>query len=140
MNETFESSGSCVCGAVTFHAKTVSPSVGTCHCHTCRRWSGGPLMSVDCGSNIQFEGEDNIQVYDSSDWAERGFCKRCGSHLFYRIKHNQQHIVGAGLIDDQSKFVFDHQVFTDERPHYYQFANQTHDMTGPEVFAEYGGN
>ncbi|GLQ73720.1 GFA family protein [Vibrio penaeicida] len=137
--KTFESTGSCVCGAVKFSARTISPSVGTCHCSICRRWSGGPLMSVDCGSDIHFTGEENIQVYDSSDWAERGFCKQCGSHLFYRLKHNQQHIVGAGLIDDQSQFVFDHQVFTDEKPHYYHFGNKTHDMTGPEVFAKYGG-
>ena len=25
----------------------------------------------------------------SSAWAERGFCKNCGSHLFYRLKENK---------------------------------------------------
>ena len=33
-----------------------------------------------------------------------------------------------------------HQVFVDERPSYYEFANKTDDMTGAEVFAKYGGS
>ncbi|NIT13149.1 MAG: GFA family protein, partial [Candidatus Dadabacteria bacterium] len=51
----------------------------------CRKWCGGPLMAVNCGTDVTFEGEDNITVYDSSSWAERGFCSGCGSHLFYRL-------------------------------------------------------
>lgn len=47
-------------------------------------------------------------------------------------------ILSAGLLDDQTGFTFDHQVFVDERPDYYEFAFQTHDMTGPEVIATYG--
>lgn len=83
------------------------------------------------------DGEENISVFDLSAWAERGFCKKCGTHLFYRIKQTPQYIVAAGLLDGDASFVFDHQVFIDEKPAYYEFSNKTKDMTGAEVFAKY---
>ena len=137
MSKTIEAQGQCVCGAVRIEAKTMDTDVGACHCGTCRRWGGGPLMAVDCGAEVSFTGQEHITVFNSSDWAERGFCAKCGTHLFYRIKANGQHIVPAGLFGDVESLVFDHQVFVDERPAYYQFANHTKDMTGAEVFAMY---
>lgn len=94
-------------------------------------------MEVDCGTDVSFEGEDNITVYNSSDWAERGFCKKCGSHLFYRLKESKQHMVPVGLFDDQEPFVFESQVFIDKKPSFYSFANKTNDMTAAEVFEKY---
>lgn len=132
-----EAEGNCLCGAVRIHAKTVDKSVGACHCSSCRRWGGGPLMTVDCGTEVTFTGDDVISVFNSSEWAERGFCSRCGSHLFYRLKADGQYIMPAGLFGAIEGWVFDHQVFVDERPAYYQFANKTKDMTGAELFAMY---
>ena len=92
-------------------------------------------MSVECSPDIEFDGTDNITVFNSSEWAERGFCNKCGSNLYYRLKGNGVYYVLAGLFEDQSKFNFDHQVFIDEKPSYYDFKNETHNMTGAEVFA-----
>ena len=94
-------------------------------------------MAIDCGTDVVFQGEANITVFDSSEWAERGFCNKCGSHLFYRLKQSGQHIMPAGLFDDQDGVVFDHQVFIDNKPDYYSFANETDDMTEAEVVARY---
>jgi len=137
MSEPKEHTGSCLCKAVSITAKKVNPQVGACHCNMCRKWGGGPLMAVDCGTDVEFEGKDNISVFNSSAWAERGFCKQCGSHLFYRIKETQQVMIPAGLLDDDEPFVFDHQVFIDEKPSFYGFENETKNMTGEEVFAVY---
>lgn len=79
-----------------------------------------------------------MTLFDSSAWAERAFCKKCGSNLFYRIKEAGQHFVPAGIFGDVEDLIFDHQVFIDEKPAYYSFANNTQDMTGPEIFAKYG--
>lgn len=137
MSDKIEAKGQCLCGAVKVETKTLDTGVGACHCSSCRRWGGGPLMATDCGTEVSFSGQENIKIYSSSDWAERGFCSQCGTHLFYRLKGNGQHIMPAGLFGNIEKFVFDHQVFIDERPDYYQFANETKDMTGPELFALY---
>jgi hypothetical protein len=139
MTETKTRSGSCLCGAVRVTATQAKDRVGACHCSMCRTWGGGPLMAVDCGTAVEFEGEEKITVFGSSKWAERGFCSTCGTHLFYRLKQSGQVIMSAGLFTDQTGFTFDHQVFIDEKPDYYDFANSTHDMTGAEVFAKWGG-
>jgi len=94
-------------------------------------------MEVDCGSDVHFEGEEHISVFDSSQWADRGFCSQCGSHLFYRLKENQQYMVPVGLFDNDQGLVLKHQVFIDEKPTYYSFANQTENMTGEELFAKF---
>ena len=97
-------------------------------------------MAVDCGTEVACDGEENITVFDSSEWAERGFCNRCGSHLFYRLKGSGQYIMPVGLFGDDTGFSFDHQVFIDEKPSFYDFANETTNMTGAEVFAKYAPN
>lgn len=135
MSDHAERHGSCLCGEVKIVAKNASNSVGVCHCHMCRKWGGGPFMTVDCGTDVSFQGEDNVSVFDSSEWADRGFCKKCGSHLFYRIKSTGQYIFAAGILERADGLVFDHQVFIDEKPGYYGFENPTQNMTGAEVFA-----
>lgn len=97
-------------------------------------------MAIDCGTEVIVDGSDNVSIYDSSQWAERGFCKKCGTHLFYRLKGTGQYMLAVGVLDDDDDLVFDHQVFIDEKPASYRFANETKDMTGPELFALYGSS
>jgi len=129
--------GSCLCGAVRFTAAGCSNHVGACHCGMCRKWGGGPLLAIDCGTDVEFDGAESIGVYDSSDWAERGFCNRCGSHLFYRLKESGQYVMPVGLFDEMETPVFDSQIFIDSKPDWYAFANQTRNMTGQQVFEKY---
>lgn len=128
--------GSCLCGAVTLTLRITSPSVSACHCATCRKWGGGPLLVAE-GELAQLSGEQQVRIHDSSEWAERGFCGQCGSHLFYRLKSNGHHAVPVGLLDDHGDWQFDSQIFVDSRPAYYCFANQTRVLTGEQVFTEF---
>ena len=137
MSDEAERRGSCLCGAVRVATKAPTKAVGACHCSMCRKWTGGPLLAIECGSEVRFEGDDNISVFSSSDWAERGFCRKCGSNLFYRLKKGGYYAISAGLLDDDKQLTFEHQVFIDEKPSYYSFANETKNMTGAEVFALY---
>jgi len=92
-------------------------------------------MTVECSHGVSFTGQDNISIFNSSDWAERGFCKLCGSHLFYRLKQDLQYHLPIGLFNIEAALTFDHQVFIDRKPAYYSFSNKTKDMTGEELFA-----
>ncbi len=140
MSKVNKRTGSCLCGAVSITANSPSNKVGACHCGMCRKWGGGPYMEIDCGTDVSFKGEENITVYNSSDWAERGFCKICGSHLFYRLKESQQHMIAVGLFDNQDNLDFESQVFIDKKPSFYSFSNKTKDMTEAEIFEMYGGS
>lgn len=93
-------------------------------------------MEVNCQA-VTFEGEENVGRIRSSDWAERGFCTKCGSNLFYHIVEGSDYQVSAGLFDDQSKLRMSLQVFTDSKPSFYEFSNKTKMMTGEEVIAEF---
>ena len=124
--------GHCLCGAVTFVAEGVPEKIDACHCEMCRRWGSGPAFSVMVGS-VRYQGEDKITRYASSDWAERGFCASCGTSLFYRLVEPDKYFVEIGTFDDQERWVFASQIFTDEKPAFYDFANKTRMMTGAEV-------
>ena len=139
-SDAAERRGRCLCGAVQISTGSAHNSVGACHCAMCRRWCGGPFMALECGTDITIEDEDAITIYDSSPWAERGFCGKCGTNLFYRLKQSQQYFLTAGLFDDATGFVFESQVFVDERPPYYDFANKTKDLTGAEIVEMYGSS
>ncbi len=132
--------GQCLCAKVKVTANKASNKVGVCHCGMCRKRGGGPLFAIDCGTEVSFEGKDNIVSYSSSPWAERGFCKNCGTNLFYRLKDSNRHILPAGLFDSSDGLEFDHEIFIDEKPRYYDFKNATTKMTGAEVFAQAKGN
>ena len=75
--------GHCLCGAVTIAvAGAHDPRVGACHCRMCQRWSGGLFLCFTADANaVTVSGE--VSRYRSSNFAERAFCPRCGSHLWF---------------------------------------------------------
>ncbi len=133
-----ERHGRCLCGAVSIVAKQADSKVTACHCRMCRRWGGGPFMEIACGTDVTINGEQAVAVYDSSVWAERGFCKQCGTHLFYRLKGDGSLQMSVGLFDDDDGLSFEHQVFIDQAPAYYGFSNETKNLTRAELFEKYG--
>jgi hypothetical protein len=132
--------GRCLCGAVTFAAEVAKREVDVCHCGMCRRWSAGPCIGLGHDGAVAFEGAENIGVYKSSEWAERAFCKVCGSSLYYHLLGTDHYSFSAGALDDQSGLVLTSQIFIDEKPAYYDLANDTPKLTGAEVFAAFSGS
>ncbi|MGI9512631.1 MAG: GFA family protein [Anderseniella sp.] len=134
MTQELKLDGKCMCGAVRFSATAKRPSVVACHCEMCRRWSAGPFMSVEC-TDVIFENCGNVGRIRSSDWAERGFCTKCGSNLFYHMLEASDYQIAVGLFDDQSRLRMSLQLFVDFKPEFYEFGNETKMMTGEEVIA-----
>ena len=116
--------GACLCGIVSVTVTTKSNHVGVCHCSMCRKWGGGPLFAVEFAS--------------SSEWAERGFCQQCGTHLFYRLKQGGHYALPVGLLDSADDWKITEQIFIDQKPPYYSLAEKTKQLTGEEVFAQFG--
>ncbi|WP_120499847.1 GFA family protein [Roseovarius sp. EL26] len=137
-----DKSGSCLCGAVSYNIANASDTCGICHCDMCRKWSGGVYIGYQAAADqVSFNGDEHITTYASSDWAERGFCKTCGTSLFYRVTaqgphHGQLHI-GFGTLDDPSDVRANEEIFIDQKPDSYSFAGDTHKMTAAEVFAAF---
>lgn len=136
-----ERTGQCLCGAVTYTAKGLKPELAACHCGMCRRWSGGPYLAIATES-VEWKGEGDIQTFASSKWAERGFCKQCGTSLFYRVtapgKYQGQVQLAFGTLDDQSGVSMNKEWFIDKKPDAYTFAGKRKTLTEAEVFAMFG--
>jgi hypothetical protein len=126
---------SCLCGAVKITAEDIDPKFTVCHCQSCRVWGGGPFFAVKCGAKVKIEGGDNVKMYDSSAWASRGFCTECGTHLFYKLKESGEYNMPLGLFSNLEGLEMDVQYFSDMRPDYYCFSNETQEMTAAEIMA-----
>ncbi len=135
--ETHIRQGSCLCGSVKFTASGVSGEHGVCHCGTCRKWSGSPTMGVHV-ETLEFENEDSVAAYVSSDWAERGFCKNCGTHLFYRLKEGNMIVVWAGAFDPNDNFELASEIYVDSKPDGYNFSGDHPRMTEHEFLKSLG--
>jgi len=127
--------GHCLCGAVHL-TSTQGRDIGACHCGFCRRWGGGPLLAVHCGPNVEFTGEESIGVFASSEWAERAFCKQCGTHLYYKLLATGEYFVPAGVFES-GDFVLASQIYVDKKPGYYAFANETPMLTEQQVIDQF---
>lgn len=137
MNAEKSRTGQCLCGKVKIRLVGEVHDAGVCHCSMCQRWCGGPSFGLGGDYDVEIDGEDAIVYYRSSEWAERGFCGICGTNLFYRLVESGKLMAHAGTLDDQSGLTFKSQIFIDEKPDWYAFANETENMTGAEVFAMY---
>ena len=123
--------GGCMCGAVRYTLQEEPTKMGACHCSMCRRWSGGIYLGCETKPDgMVFENPENLTIYQSSDWAERGFCKTCGSNLFYRltIEGPMQGVYhfGAGTLDNADDLELEGELFIDLKPSGYSFEQNTH--------------
>lgn len=131
--------GRCLCGAVSFRAEVADAGVHVCHCSICRRWAGGPLFAVAIEpGGVTWENDAEIGRFASSDWAERGFCRRCGTHLFYRLVEQDQYILEMGTFDDVAPFAVASEIYIDDKPAGYAIAGEHPRLTGEQFLASMG--
>lgn len=79
--------GACLCGAVRYTATLPSKWVAHCHCSYCRRAHGAAFVTWAGFADDRVVIDDSGVApawYVSSPGAERGFCPRCGSPMFFR--------------------------------------------------------
>ncbi len=78
-------SGGCQCGAVRWHATEVGDNPHICHCRMCQKAMGNlfaDLVRIKAEHLTWTRGKP--AEFNSSDAAARGFCRDCGTPLYYR--------------------------------------------------------
>ena len=109
--------GHCLCGAVTVTvAGEHDPRVGACHCRMCQRWSGGLFLCFNAkASAVTVTGE--VARFRSSAFAERAFCPRCGSHLWFNdVKEGAEpdgYELMPGLFDEARAWPLRSEIYVD---------------------------
>ena len=127
--------GHCLCGAVTIALDRPKHEIEISQCDMCRRW-GGSFYSAQTGENAEVSGGDTITAYRSSEWAERAFCSKCGSNLWYRFLPTGNRSFSAGLFDAAAKYAVEKEIFVDESADWSRIAGDHPRQTGEEVIAE----
>ena len=113
--------GSCLCGAIKYTINGPLRDVTACHCSQCRKQSGHYYAATSAAdADLIIEGGDNLTWYEASDDAKRGFCKTCGSALFWKNNgENKTSILAGSLDDDAGVKLIDH-IFVADKGDYYE--------------------
>ena len=116
--------GSCLCGAVSFEVEGELTPPDACHCSQCRKASGHYWASTDVLRDaVTIRGEDKVGWYQSSDKVRRGFCKTCGSSLFWDPVQSEKVAVAMGAFDDPTGTRLHMHIFVAEKGDYYDIAD-----------------
>ena len=92
--------GSCLCDSVRFEITGPMRDVGFCHCEQRRRTSGHYVAASPCApDDLSFSKQETLAWFSSSSKADRGFCRTCGSSLFWRPVHGRSISIMAGSLD-----------------------------------------
>ncbi|WP_048648744.1 GFA family protein [Nitratireductor soli] len=112
--------GSCLCGAVRFHTSGDLRGVVYCHCSQCRKQTGLYYAATDVSdADLRVEGGENLTWYAASDFARRGFCRVCGSALFWKRNGADKVSIMAGAFEAPSGLVADSHIFVADKGDFY---------------------
>ena len=79
---------------------------------------------------------DTLVVHRSSSFAERGFCGRCGTHIFHRPQDGPELAISAGLFDSASLQI-KREIFYDAKPPFYHFEAGSEKRSAANVSREW---
>jgi hypothetical protein len=104
MSKAVRITGGCQCGAVRYalHEQPSDPHI--CHCRMCQKAFGSffaPLTGVPLTAFELTRG--GLSIFKSSDQAERGFCKNCGTPLTFHYVGRPRIAVALGSLDEPGK-------------------------------------
>lgn len=118
--------GGCMCGAVRYEAVGEPLCVGYCHCHSCRRHTGAPVVTfvVFEADKVRFPKRDR-SIYRSSPGVKRGFCDQCGTPLSWEGDYGEHVIIEVYIstLDDPDAFVPDRHWYHEEHIAWFDVAD-----------------
>src|SRR5215470_18213540 len=86
------------------------------HCGQCRKEHGAPPGYTSAPwSNVTVRGEKNLKWYQSSEQARRGFCRACGSSLFWEPIGQDRVAITAGCLDKPTGLRTVRHIFVSEK-------------------------
>ena len=116
--------GSCLCGGVSFEVKGPLRPVVACHCTQCRKQSGHYGAFTACGdADLKFSSDTTLAWYEASTSAKRGFCKMCGSLLFWKGHDRTYTAIAAGSLDGKTGLELEGHIYCADKGDYYEITD-----------------
>ncbi|MGM0124315.1 hypothetical protein IGI37_001692 [Enterococcus sp. AZ194] len=119
---------SCLCKKVSFTAVLKDWSIEVCHCAMCRKMMGSSgFLGMKCVGELTMSSKEALGSYSSSEKGQRGFCKHCGTSLYYYFLSEKTYFVPAGVVDNlpENKVTITTEIYYDNKPCYYDYVGQT---------------
>lgn len=119
--------GSCLCRGVTFTLTGPLRNSVACHCQQCRKTSGHYVSATQVdAAQLKITKNETLTWYRSSPPAERGFCNRCGSSLFWRHDDDKGATsVMSGALDGPTGITTEKHIYVADKGDYYNIAEGT---------------
>lgn len=94
-------SGHCLCGKYHFTAVGDPVWVAHCHCESCRRATGAPIVTYTGFLKTQVEFAPEPPEFASSPVVRRAFCDQCGSALTYTAQwcDDEVHLIRDNFVE-----------------------------------------
>lgn len=116
--------GGCLCSGVRYRVTGPLRPVVYCHCSQCRRTSGHFVAATAVAKDaLIVETDEYLDWFDSSEFASRGFCARCGSSLFWRPNARPYICIMAGTLDDSTGLEAVEHIYVSDKGDYYQLTD-----------------
>ena len=98
--------GGCLCGAVRYRFSGTPSSSASCHCQSCRRASGAPVVAWVTVRRSEFTLlSGTAAVFHSSPGVTRQFCSRCGTALTFQSERHPHTIdITTASLDDPDAY------------------------------------
>ncbi len=124
IDETSMTTGGCLCGAVRYEVTGPLRDIVNCHCTMCQRLHGnfGPHSKAP-KINITITRSSGLAWYKTSDVARRGFCRECGSGLFWEPFELDATGIIAGSVDSPTGLKTIGHIFVAEKSDFYEIAD-----------------
>ena len=118
------STGGCLCGAVRYQVKGPLRDVVNCHCGMCQRQHGnfGPHSKAK-KKNITITTDEGLSWYKTSPIAHRGFCRLCGSSLFWEPFDQDATGIIAGSLDAPTGLKTMGHIFVGEKSDFFEITD-----------------
>jgi hypothetical protein len=110
--------GGCLCGRVRYQASGEAKNLCFCHCTSCRRAIGAPMVPWGTFAAANFAIVQGVlSEYHSSPPVTRGFCAGCGTSLTYRHdKRGGEIDVTLSSLDDPEALVPQMHIWVEDKP------------------------
>ncbi|WP_264758506.1 GFA family protein [Aestuariirhabdus haliotis] len=130
-DQTKITTGGCLCGAVRYEVRGPLRDVVNCHCSMCQRLHGnfGPHTKAP-KANIRLTEDKGLAWYKTSDVARRGFCRECGSSLFWEPFDLDATGIIAGSLDTPDKLKTMGHIFVGEKAGFYEITDNLPQFSG----------
>ena len=72
----------CLCNGIKIQVKGKLRYVSNCHCSQCMKTHGNfASYTAALEKNVKFINKKTLKWYNSSKFAKRGFCSKCGASI-----------------------------------------------------------